>query len=234
MAKLSDLVLRTSRVTGIPTPTVREVARRLREAGFISTGKGGRYGGAHMTPRDAAGLLTALLIVRATAISMAEIAPITKAYLRGLTSHSPRGHRMVLDRWDRRLRLPELCRLNSFHTFEDAFTALIASFVNRDFERGMAKWNCVSLFVKIGRPRPVGSRVPQPEAKIEFETGAFDRLDLFYISRRTAKRIEAISARKWSDIPEDVEFDMYVGAEISERTLKSIGLLLRDSETKHA
>src|SRR5271170_3484731 len=102
MAKLSDLILCTSEVTGIPEGTVREISRRLREDGLIGTGKGGRYGGAEMTPNDAASLLTALLIVRASSISLSDIARLTKGHLKGLTSHNPRGHRMVLGGWDRR------------------------------------------------------------------------------------------------------------------------------------
>jgi hypothetical protein len=234
MAKLSDLVSRTSEVTGILVATVREVGRRLREAGLITTGRGGRYGGADMTPSDAACLLAALLIVRATSVPLTDIVQVTKTYLRGLTSHSPHGHRMVLDRWDPRLALPELCRLKWGHTLEDALTALIASFSNQDFERRMSKWNGANLIVKIGCPRPVGSHTPQPEAKIEFRTGRFGDLDLFYIRRRSAERLEAVMPKKWSDIPEVVEFEMYVGAEVSESTLKCIGLLLRNSETKHA
>jgi hypothetical protein len=45
MAKLSDLVLRSSEITGVPLPTVREISRRLRENHLIQTGVGGRYGG---------------------------------------------------------------------------------------------------------------------------------------------------------------------------------------------
>lgn len=61
MAKLSELAELTAKVTGLDIRSVRETARRLREAGLIQTGTGGRYGGADMTARDAAALLTALL-----------------------------------------------------------------------------------------------------------------------------------------------------------------------------
>src|SRR4029077_11225564 len=91
MAKLSELVLRTAEVTGIPEATVREVSRRLREGGLIQTGKGGRYGGAGMTPKDAASLLTGLLIVKASSTPFNEIASLTKDHLRALTSHVGHG-----------------------------------------------------------------------------------------------------------------------------------------------
>src|SRR6476660_7040151 len=70
MAKLSDLISCTSAIMGVPFPTVQEVSRRLREAGIIQTGKGGRYGGIGMTPSDATSLLTTLLIMRASFASL--------------------------------------------------------------------------------------------------------------------------------------------------------------------
>jgi hypothetical protein len=228
MAKLSDLVLRTSQVTGFPVAAVREISRRLREGRLIRTGKGGRYGGADMTPRDAAYLLTALLIVRGYGVSLTQIVQLTEIYLRSLKSYSPRGHRMVLDRWDRRLALPELCRLDRGHTFEAAFIALLASVSNRDFERSMSKWKGVEVVIKIT------SAGEDPEAKIEFHTGAFGRLDLFYILPETAQTTEALNSFKWSDISENTTFDLRVQATFSEVTLKSIGLLLRSAEPKDA
>jgi hypothetical protein len=229
MAKLSDLVLQTSEVTGIPVPAVREMSRRLREGGLIGTGKGGRYGGAEMTPSDAASLLTALLIMRASSVSLTDIVPLTKSYLRNLKSHSPRGHQMRLGRWHRALRLPELCRLSPGHTFEDALIALIVSFSNGDFERRMPEFDFVELNVRIISPRPT------PEAKIEFYTHAFGRVELFYIRPREADIYDTTGRRKWSDIraPGGPLFDLVVGAEIRDQTLKSIGLLLKNAETKH-
>jgi hypothetical protein len=233
MAKLSDLVLRTSEVTGVPVATVREISRRLREGGLIGTGKGGRYGGADMTPSDAASLLTALLIVRASSVSMTDIVPLTKTHLRGLTGYTARGHRMVLGRWDGQLALPELCGLNPGHTFEDALTALVVAFSNRSFERSMVKWDGVDLWIKVASPRPVTGRTAEPEAIIQIDTGAFGLFNLFYILRRRAKLSEVVTPEKWSDIPEDRKFDLYVGAQFSDVTLKAIGLLLRTSEAKH-
>jgi hypothetical protein len=227
MAKLRDLVSRISDVTGVAVATVREISRRLREADLIHTGEGGRYGGADMMPSDAASLLTALLIVRASSVSQTDIVPLTKTYLRSLKSHGPRGHRMVLDRWDRKLALPELCRLNSGHTFEDALIALIVSFSNRDFERNMAKMDSVSLLVKVFT---IG---PDPTAAIEFDTGKLGLLNLFYIRRRVARATEATAPRRWSDIPEGANSDLFVEARVGEATLKSVGLLLRDSGAKH-
>jgi hypothetical protein len=230
MAKLTDLVRCTSEVTGIPVATVREVSRRLREDDLIQTGKGGRYGGAEMTASDAASLLTALLIMRASSHSLSEILPLTKIHLRSLKSYSGRVQRMVSGRWDRRLGLSELCQLKPGHSFEDALTELIASFVNNDFERAMPKLDTVSLFITVANPRPVAGVSPEPEAKIEFETGAFGRLGLFYLRRREAERSGMAAAKKWSDIPQNRRFDLGVSAQITEATLKSVGLLLRNSE----
>jgi hypothetical protein len=227
MAKLSDLVVRTSEVTGLPEATVREISRRLREANLIRTGTGGRYGGADMTARDAARLLTAILTVRASSIPLTNVARVTQVYLSDLKAHRPRGHQMILGRWDRRLGLPELCNLKRGHTFQDAFEAVVVSFSNRDFECRLPEFHSVELIVKITGPRP------EREAKIEFETGAFGRLDLFYMQPRIAKERQAVSAKRWSDIPEDVEFDMSVNAQLGESTIKAIGLLLRDSEDAH-
>jgi len=137
MAKLSDLILRTSEITGISEATVQEVSRRLREGHLIQTGKGGRYGGAEMKPKDAVSLLTALLVWRSLAVPFSKIASVTRSYLTDLTSHGFGGDRMVPGRWDPRIELPQLCRLKSRHTFGEAFTALIISFSNGDLN---AKW----------------------------------------------------------------------------------------------
>lgn len=58
---------------------------------------------------------------------------------------------------------------------------------------------------------------------------------LFYIPSREARTFEVDRVpEKWSDVPEDVIEDLRVSACITEPTLKSIGLLLRNSEIKHA
>jgi hypothetical protein len=228
MAKLSALVSRTSDVTGMPVETVRELGRRLREAGLIGTGAGGRYGGADMTPRDAAGLLTALLIVRASSISLTKIMQHTEDHLRGLKSHRPSGHRMVPARWSKAVRLPELCRLKTGHSFGEAFTALIASFSTQDFQRAMKEFGTVDVAVRVISARP------DPEVRIEFFIGKSGHMQLIYILPREAKRSEVVSPRKWSDIRDDLHFDMAVQANVGQATLKAIGLLLRDSEREHA
>ena len=226
MAKLSDLILRSSEVTGVPLATVREVSRRLREARLIRTGKGGRYGGADMTPDDATSLLTGLLIVRTSATTLRHIAPLTKSHLRDFKS---------LGRWDRQLALPQLCCLKPRHTFGEALSALIASISNRDLEQSITKW-------ALDRPRGVApffeltvkiTSPILPEARIEFRSPAFDRLEMIYIRPRDKLSMVPLP-RKWSDILEDDSQDLRVSATLQEATLKAIGLLLRNSETKHA
>jgi hypothetical protein len=233
MAKLSDLVLRISEVTGISEATVREVSRRLREAGLIQTGRGGRYGGADMTPKDAASLLAGLMIVKASSPSFTEIGSLSKAHLRGLTSHVGRGHRMVSARWDRRLELSELCKLKSGHAFGDAVAALITSFLNGEFERRMPKWGWVDVAIEV-YSRATGSSALNLAAVIQFETGALGHSNLLYIKRRAAERTEGLAPSKWSDIAEDRISDLTVGARIADATLKSVGLLLRNSESSNA
>jgi hypothetical protein len=233
MAKLSDLILRTSEVTGIAEATVREVSRRLREGGLIQTGKGGRYGGASMTPKDAASLLTGLLIVKASSPSFAEIASSTKDHLESLTSHVGVGHRMVLARWNPRLGLAELCELKSGHTFGDALAVLISLFSNGEFERGMTKWGWVDLEIRIFSPKPGQFRTLEPQAEIEFKTEAFGNSTLNYFRRRIAKRVEVRAPRKWSEIGEGAMFDLTVGAIIKQDTLKSIGLLIKNAESSN-
>jgi hypothetical protein len=225
MAKLSDLVSRSSEVTGVPIATVREISRRLREGELIRTGKGGRYGGADMTPRDAASLLTALLIVRASAVSLSDIVPLTRSHLSGLKSPG---------RWGRQLALPQLCRLKPRHTFGEAFSALIASISNRELESSITKW-------ALDRPRgfapffelTVKIVSPFSEARIEFRSPAFDVLDMVYLRPRDQAAFLPLP-RKWSDVPEDEAFDLRVSATLQEPTLKSIGLLLKNSDAKHA
>lgn len=226
MAKLSDLILRTAETTGIPEPTVREIGRRLREAGLIQTGKGGRYGGAEMTPNDAACLLTGLLIAKASSPSFADIAVLTKSHLKDLTSHNTgRGHRIIHARWDSRLGLSELRKLKRGHAFGEAFAALIASFVNGEFKQRMTKWGWVSVEVKIYSPRPLAFRAAEPEAEIAFETEAFGDVGLHFIRHRSAERVEDITSSSWSQINEGSDCDLIVGAEITQITLKSMGFV---------
>jgi hypothetical protein len=209
MAKLSDLVLRCSEVTGVSLPTVREISRRLREAGLISTGKRGRYGGTDMAPGDAASLLTALLIVRASVASLNDIAPLTKSHLQDLICRGDDAGRS----WASQLALPQLSRLKLGHTFGEAFSALIASISNGDLERSIKKWNTggprgFEIKVQINKP------TPHQEANIEFRTDAFDQTELYL--RRKDKAIVSYPPRNWSDI-HDVTYDLRV----------SVGVLLR-------
>ena len=220
MAKLSDLVLRTSEVTGVSLPTVREISRRLREGGLIHTGKGGRYGGAKMAPNDAARLLTALLIAGASTFSLADIVSLTKKYL-ALRAHGARGQRLALTRWGRQLGLPELCELKTGHTFDEAFTALMVSFLNGQYERRRAKWNWGSVLLTIETD-------PEPQAQITIAGDGY--WSLFYVRRAAADHINPAAAKKWSDIPENQTFDLTVRSQITEMTLKCIGLLLRKPE----
>ncbi len=60
MAKLSVLVRITADVLGLPEGNVREIARRIRQAGHITIGGRGAYA-PEMTARDATALLLALL-----------------------------------------------------------------------------------------------------------------------------------------------------------------------------
>jgi hypothetical protein len=225
MAKLSDLVLRSSEITGVPLPTVREISRRLRENHLIQTGVGGRYGGADMTPEHAAGLLTALMIVRTSATSMRSVARLTRSYLEDLKSLS--------GRWSRVLALPQLRGLKPAHTFGDAFTALLASIADGDLERAIKKWaldkphgtgSFFELTVKIDSPKPF------LQASIEFHTP--DRLTMFYARPRDKLTLEDWP-RRWSDISEEPGYDLRVSATLQESTLKSIGLLLRNSEVEY-
>ena len=234
MAKLSDLVSRSAEVTGVPIATVREISRRLREAELIRTGRGGRYGGANMIPSDAASLLTALLIVRASSVSLTDIVSLTRSHL-SFRAYIPRSDHLLLGRWDRELALPQLCSLNRGHTFGDAFSALIGSIANGDLKRAITDWATM-------RPRGMAPRFtldvtvhspkPHPEAWIEFDAPAFDRLQLVYVRSQDAKEVKIPNApRKWSDLSEDTGFDLTVRAGVTEKTLSSIGLLLGNSGT---
>jgi hypothetical protein len=228
MAKLSDLVLGCSEVTGAPVPTVREISRRLREGGLISTGKRGRYGGTDMAPGDAASLLTALLIVRASAVSLNDIARLTKSHLQDLICRGDDAHRS----WDSQLALPQLSRLKLGHTFGEAFSALIASISNGDLERSIKKWRSIrkwntggwrgfEIKVQINKPAPFY------EAYIEFRIAAFTQSEIYL--RPKDKSIVAYPPRNWSDIDDRAD-DLRVSATISEPTLKAVGVLLRSPD----
>src|SRR5262245_15350157 len=125
MAKLSDLISCCSDVTGVPPAAVREISRRLRERKLIRTGTGGRYGGADMTPEDASSLLTALVIVRASSVSLSEIASLTRSHLRDFRSYGVGAGHLFLDSWHQKLALPQLCRLKKGHSFGESLSALL-------------------------------------------------------------------------------------------------------------
>jgi hypothetical protein len=226
MAKLSDLVRCTSDVTGTAEPTVREISRRLREGGLIHTGRGGRYGGAHMTRRDAASLLTGLLIAKSSPIAFADLASVSKQHL-NLTAHDAHGKQMILARWSREAKLPGLCKLEVGHTFGDAFEALLGSFASGEFERTMPEWGAVNLDVAIHSPRPFRTR-PDQEAIIELDSDAHGDVRMFYLRHRHGDLGDAAAPRKWRDISTEPQSDLLVAASISLPTLKSIGLLLKD------
>jgi hypothetical protein len=225
MAKLSDLVLRSSEITGVSVATVREIGRCLREAGLISTGQRGRYGGAEMVPRDAACLLTALLIVRASAAPLSDITFLTKAHMQNLIARGDDDRRS----WSNKLALPQLSNLKFSHTFGDAFSALIASISNGDVERSIRKWSSrrrhgttprFEIKVQINKP------APHQEALIGFRAATFDQ-SVVYLRQGD---LVLYPPQGWSDI-DDLGYDLRVSATIHEPTLKAIGVLLRSSAT---
>lgn len=228
MAKLSDLVLRTSEVTGIPGATVREISRRLREGRLIRTGKGGRYGGADMTPNDAATLLTALLVLKAWSVTLSKIVPLTTSHLRDLRAYAPLDRGMILAHWGRTLKLPELGQLKPGHTFEEALSSLISSVAKGDMEQATRKWGRFEIEVAV-----IGQE-PELSARICFDTSTLGQILLFYIRSRDARGLTVPDkARRWSDVLAATA-DLRVSASIYDPTLKSIGILLRNSKAKHA
>jgi hypothetical protein len=235
MAKLKHLVLVVSDVTGIPEATVREISRRLREAGLVQTGKRGRRGGADMTPVDAANLITALLIVRASSAPLSNIVSLTKAH-QALRAYDPHSDHLLLSEWENKLALPELCKLKKGHTFGEAFSSLIASMSNGEFKRAVADW-------ALRRPRGMGpsfqvmvsvtSFSPYAEAHIEFSAPAFGRLHLPYLKPADAQKLHPPimrdAPRKWADL-DVVEFDLRVNASVTEQSLAMIGTVLAGDE----
>ena len=224
MAKLSELALRTSEITGVPVPTVREISRRLREAGLIHTGKGGRYGGAEMTATDAARLLIAVMITKASSAALTGIVPLTRNYLTDLTAHSALGKNLVPSRWGRKLALAELCRLKIGHTFEDAIVGLIASMSNLNFETILPKWGSCTVHIEVSDP------VPDPRALVRVDTTNFGTFTLYFFPRRLAQTLQSEPSKNWSDIRTDSRFDLRARASITASTLKYIGLALRKYE----
>jgi hypothetical protein len=123
MARLSDLVTTVAKSTGMAESAVKEVARRLREGKLIQTGPVGRYGGAQMTPDDAAALIVGLMVSRASDSSMGNLASVTRELLSGISYK--RGRQWRPGGWPRKVNLPFLSRLGSGHSLKDAVAALI-------------------------------------------------------------------------------------------------------------
>jgi hypothetical protein len=231
MAKLSDLISCTSEVTGVPVATVQEVSRRLREGGLIQTGKGGRYGGADMAPEDAAGLLTALLVLKASSASLSEIVRLTRFHLRELKAHSDKGDHHVFDTWDQPLALPQLCRLKKGHTFGESLSALISSISKGELTNAVADWASrrpqgVAAFfqfeVRLDGPRPHSA------AQITFNTAAFE-MWLTYL-RPLDRAVPVPLPRKARDLLrlKSHGFNLVVASSVDQETLTAIGTLLSD------
>jgi hypothetical protein len=123
MARLSDLVTTVAESTGLAESAVKEVARRLREGKLIQTGPVGRYGGAQMTPDDAAALIVGLMVSRAADSSMKNLASVTRELLSGISYK--RGRQWRPGGWPHEVNLPFLSRLGSGHSLKDAVVALI-------------------------------------------------------------------------------------------------------------
>jgi hypothetical protein len=198
-------------------------------------GKRGRRGGADMTAADAANLFTALLIVRASSVPQSNIVSLTKAH-EAFKAYDPHSDHLVLGEWENKLGLPELCKLKKGHTFGEAFSKLIASMSNGDFERAVADWDS-------RRPRGKGpyfqvtvsitTQSPYAKAHIEFDSPAFDRLHLVYLEPTDAQKlyppIVPDAPRKWADL-DVTEFDLKVMASVTEQSLAMIGTVLAGDE----
>jgi hypothetical protein len=224
MARLSDLVQRTSEVTGTPVPAVRELGRRLREGGLIRTGKGGRYGGSDMTQRDAARLLTALLITKAEGTSLTNIVSQTKTCL-ALKAHGARGRGLVIAPWNRRLGIPELCELKPGHSLEDAFTALIAVFSSQHFEGWMRKQGAGEVLLTLNNSQ-LEELMPEHAARI-FIAGFKKAWMMTYMKASVAVLVDPTIPKAWSDFSARAGSDLFVESMITGRTFKAIGDLLQ-------
>ena len=132
MATLNNLVATVAKSTGIAEVSVKEVARRLRESRLIQTGKVGRYGGAQMTPYDAAALIVGLMAYRGSDASLDNLAAITRELLASISYKS--GRKWRPGGWPRDLNLPLLSKLGQGHSLKNAVAALIVSAHRGDTE----------------------------------------------------------------------------------------------------
>jgi hypothetical protein len=231
MAKLTELVSCVADTTGVPEATVREISRRLREASLINTGKVGRYGGADMTPTDAASLLTGMLVVSTSSVAINDLGSVTKSHLNFKSYFPRRQPPLPLGKWSRELSLPLLCCLQKGHTFNAALSALITSAANGDFERATKKWKGPDALADFGLAvRLFGAR-PFLQAEIEFQSPAFTELSLLYLRPadvRASNIYVPAAPRKWSDLfSRQNGYDFDVSATIHEETVAAVGRLLQ-------
>jgi hypothetical protein len=117
MAKLRDLTAAVSEALDLPLNPVKEIARRIREAGLITTGTSGRYGGAAMTPKDVARLLVGITGSEEAKDSALTVSRFMATHHRGEAV----GHAQEVP------RIPEFEQLGEGHNFVDAVEALVAS-----------------------------------------------------------------------------------------------------------
>jgi hypothetical protein len=230
MAKLTDLVSCVADITGVPEATVREISRRLREAGLISTGKVGRYGGADMTPTDAASLLTGMLVASTSSVAINDLGSVTKSHLNFKSYFPRRRPPLPLGKWSRELSLPLLCCLQKGHRFNDALSALITSAANGDIERATKKWRGADALAEFRLAVRFGANPFQ--AEIEFQSPAFTEMSLLYL-RPAEVRVRNIfvpaAPRKWSDLfSRQHGYDFDVSATIHEETVAAVGRLLQE------
>jgi hypothetical protein len=213
MARPGQLSDALAGLSGQSPATVRQVARDLRDAGYMAKERGGR-GLGRVTAREAANFTVAVLV-----------------------SHSPRGGTRVVERvgqfisTQRRWQLPfmpipELRSLPRNHTFIDAVTCLVEAGVSGSLERALDDSPDGEVEVTVSGPIP--------HALIEFRvarTNEDGERDVEVAETRAYNSLIPIGTGNLAGVliatHEEIEPDFSYRYAFTHRTIVEIAKLLR-------
>lgn len=224
MASPAELVRAISEVTGVPEKTVINHDRNLAKAGLRTVGGRGT-GAAKMTVRDARNLLLAVAG-----------APLVKDSVVPIEQHAnlmPGSGREVGGVWSLPfVRIPELTGLHAKHTFGDALEALLIAAKDGTLEHELRKE------VDIGEKT---LNIPLTQIEINIvEPLKWASIEVYvprstddYVSRKDPSEMMVYRIGK-GRFPANIDRftgDLLNQHKFSERTLLSIGKLLRETDT---
>ena len=225
MAKLSDLIPALSKATGMPETSVEAYARRIRQAGKLSTGGRG-LGAAEMTSQDCANLLIAVM-ARTPTHAVEELHRFGS-----MTCGSE-------EPGDRGMPLYDVFDLKAGHTFSELMTKLVQSAQTSSIEKYIEQAFINSKLIEesinekyfftanISIITPWNSASISVDAHHIYGKENSENLWIIYLPRRYWPRVgKSITIGPLGDTSRG---DLHQETKISQKTIDALGQLLRDT-----